>query len=178
MPTPIPYEPLPQAIRYETDPDGALHIFIPPQPTGLAGRNRVSWAVAFLTPPTLLIIANCIYPGLVTLESSAAAASCLGIVMFAAAALVDRKFTLSIWIDATPTHLTVRRRRGTSVSVRTYAREALRAIDVIHKRLDNDIPDEWRVRLLGRYEWEILFNHLSRADSEQIANRLRTALQL
>src|SRR6202000_96039 len=104
------------AIQYETAPDGTLHISIPPQPTGLAGRNRTFWLVVFLEPPLFIIVAWSVYHDLQTLERAAVAAIVIAIFSGALGWLIDNRFRRQIWIEATPAQLTIRNQRGRSIS--------------------------------------------------------------
>ena len=178
MPIPVSYQPAPSAIQYETDADGTLHIFIPPQPTGLAGRNRVIWLAFFVAPPMLIAVAAFVFRDLQTITHAAVAASFLAIFGLLVGWYYDLKFKRRVWIDVAPQQLAVRSQRGGFGSNRSFRRDCLRALDVIRDRNDDASLDAWLLRVHGRYEWQIVLDHLSRADSEEIAERLRAILQL
>jgi len=178
MPIPLSYQSLPARIQFETDPDGALHISIPPQASGLAGRNRAGWAAFLIAPVCLIAVAACVFHDLHTVELATISGCLIALLGIPFFWLADRKFKRRVWIDATSDELTIRIQRNGFCDACSFSAQRLTAIDVVRDWNDSASHDVWLLRVRGPYEWVSLLNHLSRADAEEIASRLRAVLRL
>ena len=172
MPT-LSYEAHPKTLQFESPADGVLRITIPVH--YFLSRNAWKYQLTVIgIPPALAIAAAFIHRDWPFVGEAFAVGLCISIIWAAIVGLFMASGRPSIFIVATPDHLTVQRQFKRSVSVKTYTREQLRAVSATYYGNKSG----WFVDVHSRFEWSAITERLLREDAEKIAERLRAILQL
>jgi hypothetical protein len=181
MPNPLPYQPAPR-VRYESNPDGTLHITIPAR--GWAGLNvKSSTAAGFfiaflvvclLAPLAAIIVAWWFQRTPDLLVGIFMAGTVTFIMAIIVSYALEQRVLEEVTIDVKPDGFLLRRKMRQSVSQQTFPREKIRAIAVTR---DPENP-EWQLQLHNRYEAETLLSQPDDRDLRQIAQHLRTILNV
>ena len=176
MPLVLSYKSVPSGVRFETDASGNLRITIPRRGLTALGIRPIHWVFAVAFPIGLMFCIWLIYPGSESYKLGLLASLVMSFFAIVGGCFDSLRFPNIAWIDATPQQFTIYQQRFARLSIRTYSRNRIQAIDVKCPQSYRS-RGPWHLSVYGPYEWDYVLCAVYRRDLEDIAERLRILLE-